>query len=731
MITVSSEWRSLSQKSEGELTVLARLYYGDESAFISLIGGKNRVLFGEKFLGGIMKIPKIVSRLIMDTHEHSITIAKFEIDNLKFEPGRRWSDILSSSSFQSSGADQGFYNRRIDLRLAILPGTTSFENSFTLLEKGVMRDIKHTREKTTLEIEDKSNIVEINIDTKITESDATAGFVLPDPSLGKLIPEIYGSHRLRINEYSFVTGQTSVATDWVPQRPHNLVPIYDLGGNIYMVANHETITPVMGRAGFDGIWTKSIIDRPIELSTVSDATAGGQTKIDIGIPRPLSWYDYRLPFEIDAGDSGDFADPENFIDLDVTTKAVAISLDGAVNGSADTIDLNFPANDVELAQIAGIKLAAKYDDAPIAAATHRLFPWGENTKIFLSTGADTEIRLTDGTPTVSTANLEAAQVKFEKVVGFGGGTGGTMNLYALFMRVTISLFGLPFSDLLYGGRGRDYDTWINGRHTDEGFDDIHDDDDGENNLIENFAGVVESALRDIGGLVTAEIDRNSFNTASTIIPAATWKCSTSVIEETKLIDFIFSLCRDARSYVWWQPDGTIKMKVLEDTYTSSDRSIDAREITGLKYDRTPIRDIKTAVNVLYNFDPVGNRLMSETGIAEDTDQQARYNVTQARSLLSYEAKHIHDSTTAVNLRTFLLNNLMQPHTIIKGRLPRHQLDLDLGDIVQFTNLPYNPYGEDLEAGVTRNGQVVYKFCWIYQMGRGEVADFEAIQLHEL
>ncbi len=178
------------------------------------------------------------------------------------------------------------------------------------------------------------------------------------------------------------------------------------------------------------------------------------------------------------------------------------------------------------------------------------------------------------------------------------------------------------------------------------------------------------------------------------------------------------------------------MKVMEDTYSTSDRTIDLREIKDLKWGRTAIRDLKTAVNVLYNFDAISGRFLSETGISEDTNLQTRYNITQLQSLLTYEARHIHDSTTAGKIRTFLLNFLKQPHNLMSGRLGRNQLDLDLGDRLAFTNLPVNAYGEDVTASFNRNenggsSQTIYPYFWIHHIERGTNLFFRAIQLHNL
>ena len=170
---------------------------------------------------------------------------------------------------------------------------------------------------------------------------------------------------------------------------------------------------------------------------------------------------------------------------------------------------------------------------------------------------------------------------------------------------------------------------------------------------------------------------------------------------------------------------------MELTWGSSrlDKTIDARDVITLKFDRTPISDIKTAVDVRYNLSQ--GKYMSATGVSEDTDQQSKYNITEAQSILIREAKHIGDSTTAGNFRLFLLNFFKQPHNIAIGELDKMHLDLDLGDIIEFSNMPYKVYGEDITVNTSRNGQTIYKYWWVFHIERSDKLKFKAIQLHRL
>ncbi|MFC1543064.1 hypothetical protein ACFL4K_00830 [Candidatus Neomarinimicrobiota bacterium] len=241
---------------------------------------------------------------------------------------------------------------------------------------------------------------------------------------------------------------------------------------------------------------------------------------------------------------------------------------------------------------------------------------------------------------------------------------------------------------------------------------------------------------DDASLKVSLIDADSFNIASNDYPTGSFMCSAGITEPQRALDLLFALCRDFRCWLWWQTDGKIKIKVMEDTYASSNRTIDARDFTGLGFERTPLREIKTAADVRY--DKYEGRHLSSTGtISADTNQQAKYNVTQAQSLLIHEASFIGDSTTATDIGAFKVGFWKQPHNILTGELDKLHLDLDLGDIIEISNMPYDVFGEDITsnverpAGLSPAGQTIYKYWWIFYVERSDRIYLKAIQLHDL
>jgi len=738
------------------MLILARMYYGDESAYVSLSSGKPSPALGtEKFLDILSAdpFPEVAQELDMLEHTHSIQNLQLMIDNLEFEPGKRWSDLVEDTGL-GAGADIGFYNRRIDIR-AYLPDVTTFANCFPLFSNGIVRDIKHTREKTTINIEDRSEIANIDIGTYLTDSDAAdTGQGLPENSQGKIRPEIWGDHR-------FYRGDDSKALDTASEIS-NPVPSISLGvdssGNPrwFIAGNKMDSLSVSGLQV--ELWAKDrILNRFVRLFNDATPLVAVEQNTSSGciISHNIDpkYLDYVYAVDSTAGKSGDgvtnLLPIESVHDKDFSTASsgdmdndvAAISIGDYMQiattywrewenqGLADT-----GISNVDLFYYGKLTYAngAADGDIKVKMAVGALVVWTDQTT--KPSGASyPDARIINDSSHISadkTGISTNAGIRLEAITNFTGTEKVDFDIYEIYKQITYTPGEIY--QLFFAGKGVEYGTWINDRAVGDGYTEEHEDHNeeaGSDNAIENFAGVIESVLRDLISLGNTEIDRDTFNIASNDVPAISYKCSTSLTERIPARDFLFSLCKDSQSWIWWQTDGTIKMKVMIASYTSSDRVLDARDITGLEFDRTPIYDIKTAVDVRYNLSE--GRYMSAAGISEDTDQQTKYNITEAQSTLIHEAPNIGDSATAINLRTFLLRFFKQPHNIAIGTLDKMHLDLDVGDIIEFSNVPYKVYGEDVTANATRNGQTIYKYWWVFKVARSDVMRFEAIQLHDL
>jgi len=563
----------------------------------------------------------------------------------------------------------------------------------------------------------------------LADTDAPLG-ILPEESGGNIKPEIWGNHTYFIGD----TAATPVAT---AARSNNLVKAQYIGtddsGNYRFLIDRRRVYSLEKIFALD-----PALGRFVQLSAFTIEHNIAPYGCIISVAPTVPYYDYIFS---DGTNSNDQSNGSSWNGLTQANDSNFSTYSNSLQLSPDEYpiearnDLDFSGyqkpSDATISAV-GVFAKAKWEkDATILVGE---IVFGVNqTSIKNQIAEDTALVVACGTEAATEAGVNAnVEIRHYKNASDGDHESQAY-VYEVWKRVTYTR--TERLNVYFAGQGHEYGDWINDRSTDDGYTETHEDngkyctDTGEGDLAENFAGAIESGLRDLISLENTEIDRDTFNIASKAVPVASYKCSASLLERTPIQDFLFSLCRDCRSWLWWQTDGTVKMKVMEDTYGASDRTIDARDVTNLSFDRTPIRDIKTAVDVRYNFSQ--DKYMSATGVSEDTDQQTKYNITKAQSTLIHKAPSIGDSTTAGNIRAFLLAFLKQPHNIVSGELGKIHLDLDLGDIIEFSNMDYKVHGETITANATRNSQTIYKYWWIFHVERSDSLKFKAIQLHDL
>lgn len=723
MIETSAEWDSLSGIAGLESVLVGRLYYGDGTSYVSVCTGKDFSIGSENFLGVVKDIPSILSKIDRKTGGHSISGNPIKIINLEYEPGSRFSDMVETLT--SGGVDVGFYNRRVALRI-YLPGITTFANCFPLMPNGITRAIDHSREITTIQIEDGSVLSYGDIGEFVTDADAAAaeGGILPAESKGRIKPEIYGNHLY------FIGNRTSA--NYTVNRASNAVPavyvgVDTVGAHYWICSSHEIeVNPSVGE-----IWAEDL-NRLVELSAldnVQNSSSGCIIKHDTG----EEYTDYYFPAGTVSNDNsangGTITNGERMGDKDNTNNGVANAPSNVAGPLAlAQVDVDFPPYEnpgtVVITTVYARTAFASGDVSKCAATIDAIDAEspGSEFEAYGNAGAPGDGVIVE----ITTINSPATP-------------NHTLTVYEMFKGVK---YDVPSQHLALRSAvmGRPYGTYINGRSTADNdpkragnFTTTHVDDDeeaGADLAIENFAGVIESMARDLAGMVTAQIDELYFNIASTKLPVASYKCASQVTERTPFKEYLADVLLSCRSWAWWQPGGTFKMSVIEDTYAASDLSIDASDFLKIDFDRTPLADIKTAVDVHYFWN--GDEYQAQTGISEDTDAQTKYNITEAQSTLIFESKHIADSVTAGKIQTFKKNYLKNAHTELIGTLPRPWLKLDIGDVIDVTNPDFEPFGESITSPPTRAGQTIYKYFKIYSVNRGgEQIEIEAEQLHRL
>jgi len=736
MIPISDAARnSLNISKTG--VALVRLFYGAEGAndYITIASGEIGLEWTEEDYRPLLtNAPVDLSKLDMFTHKFSASEIKLQISNGDYHPNVKFSDLVSDASL-GAGNDFGFENRKCEIRIWA-PGLTTWAEC-PILKTGTVRDIAHSFREVVFSIQDRREIIHHSIGTLLTDADA-ADSILPVESQGKIKPLPYGDHTFQQNNPSKALDTISNTNN---ATPCVYLGIDSTGRHRWLVADFE-VNEIDATSEYGQIWAKDPssgrLMRLTDFVVEQNTSAGCIISHDID----AGYFDYWYPKgTVVLNENGTqitaFSNEENMIDGDFSTVSSGqIRTAGNIGDYIEAV-IPFPAWDVGAAddKITSVRLvwyglmrnfsggadtgdydltisSQNNDPGPIAAA----HPDAQILAHAASLPA-TQAGVAENTA----IRLERATADAAHAVSF--------DIYEVYKRITYRPTDvLP---LYFAGKGREYGSWINGRSTADvnpntgvNYTSTHVDDDNSGDLIENPIGIIESLYRDELGQVNADFDLNAFNAASILSDPD--KFSFAITKPTDSLQLMADLGLESRSYVWLQSDGTIKVKVLEDTYSASDRSIKFRDSQKPQFTRTKPQQLFTAVNLVYSG--------KQTGVSEDTAMQSKYNITEAQSTLEKETKFIFDDTTSTRLQAFLLAQWKQLHNQFDSPIDRKYIDLDLGDIPEFIDLPDNikAFGLDITQENTIAGQIIYPFWWIYSIKRTISGVFiKPFQLHDL
>ncbi len=248
-------------------------------------------------------------------------------------------------------------------------------------------------------------------------------------------------------------------------------------------------------------------------------------------------------------------------------------------------------------------------------------------------------------------------------------------------------------------------------------------------MIENYAGIIESILRDELDQVDADIDLASFNSYSKIISSFTG--SGFINNEIESKEWLTYFLADSKAFLFAANSGEFKADAIKSTYSDTDvaMSIDFNEFTSLEFPRTEPSQVIS--NIMAKHSWSGSTFRGATAETSDSTVQTRYNITSKQTTLNHESKTTRKSATALLIRDWLLDFWKQPHNLLVGTLPKVFLRLEIGDIIKIKNMQYKVRGENIATNATRAGQTIYPYWKIINVSRGNELDLIAVQLHEL
>jgi len=248
-----------------------------------------------------------------------------------------------------------------------------------------------------------------------------------------------------------------------------------------------------------------------------------------------------------------------------------------------------------------------------------------------------------------------------------------------------------------------------------------------------------------------EVDMQIARNAHVNYDNSMYKMSFSIKDQTKGLQLITKIAN--QSYcIPTLLQNKLSIKILQKTYNGYEDNIfmiDNSDIINFNIDREPNDNIIARVKTYYDYNIIskdfnkslpavtaGQVLLSAYDPGYYNMEQIYINGDLEYDYTPYNLNAkldlIKDESSALEWTVFKLLDRCQPHNIIKLELPLRFCYLEIGDIVQFPNGPFNNetiFGEDYTDLVIRNGQYILPLFYIHQVAIGTTIKIVARQIH--
>ena len=202
----------------------------------------------------------------------------------------------------------------------------------------------------------------------------------------------------------------------------------------------------------------------------------------------------------------------------------------------------------------------------------------------------------------------------------------------------------------------------------------------------------------ISGLTSDEIDYDSFDTSGDTSDGYLGDIYEDAVGDVKFAfsqykyinskDLINRLAQLCLSYIYIGGDGKFKIKTLRrtDDYSSSNQTVDFRDITLDKIGKTSLGNIKNSIVVKYNHDYGAKQNLSEATATDSTSQGTTVNGYNQTMKFEIDVNEILDSTTATKLAEAYLAVMKDRKDTVDFTCmsPKYNL-MQIGDIIDFSN----------------------------------------------
>ena len=203
----------------------------------------------------------------------------------------------------------------------------------------------------------------------------------------------------------------------------------------------------------------------------------------------------------------------------------------------------------------------------------------------------------------------------------------------------------------------------------------------------------------------------------------------------KKLEFLEDFCKSTMFCARMRYDGTFGyINLFRSVQDDANKIINSSDIIDFKITKTPKEKLFLKVRVSYDYDEGLDSYQKSTNldgggaVPTNLEQYMQmYNVKNVENhYLDFESKFIKNSDTAVKLRNQLLSYYKNRHNVFEVTLPHTYLDLECGDMVEFSDLVQGVqiFGLDYTQPNLINGQIVTQYFVVTEL----VKSSDSVQL---
>ena len=678
MITAPSAYVAASSTQQVVADWLLELSYDDTAPGTFYMSSAERNV--TNFYDGIV--------LSWGTIDEKLDLAnsKASVSDIKITVANKWNNASGLLSNELLGGTKKFINQDVVIRSWLLGCTTTAD--CLIRYNGRLMSIEHDFETVTFTIEHRQPWDRVKaIRDQVEASLSGNGNTLPVGYVGKMKPVFYGDNTLQFGVAS--TSMTAAADSDIA--PMVFLGVTTAGYHKWLVSDHE----LEDDPDYLNLWAYDpALDRYVEVliggsgvTVVQNSSSGCIISYD---PGDVSYKD--ILYGVGTVSNENNTSPGNWQtdteagDSDADTYALSEIEVADATGTKAEIDVDFDQNYAPDRTIAGVEYYAKFritkGSGLTAGQTHLMFGANDMGTLY-SDGADHCILYAVvGGGTIATMKLAETMTHNRDVTG--SNTESEARVYEIFKKGSYTTDEvLP---LFYGGTGLEFCTWTGGGALNANlmhrvFRDLLFKWSGWDATGINYVQVNGADWNAAGGIDT---DRNWL--------VRWWEDSKKELEEI-LLQIQFEGC-----FTWFFDETSsgveARIDYVKSSYAAGDinATLDGNYLSAVKVSHTPISQIVSKRLANYSRQTLSGEYAEQNTLTNTN--RGDFNFGADENVVEDTLDFLFQSADVDSFLAYYDNIVGEPKLIVTADLEDpSNWNLQRGDIVQFSNMEYEPYGQ--------------------------------------